>query len=98
MSLQDLGVRELTLLRLYTSCQLRMSPQDFYAKWNVTHAQMARICGCSEPTVNRWFSQGRGSRSPEAIHLRRLAEMNLLWEFYEEIPGELWERFCPPQH
>jgi hypothetical protein len=98
MSLQDLGVRELALLRLYSRCQLGMSPQDFYAKWNVTHAQMARICGCSEPTVDRWFSKGRGSRSPEPIHLRRLAEMDLLWEFYEQIPVDLWERFCPPQH
>jgi hypothetical protein len=98
MSLRDLSPRELRLLRLYTHCQLGMSPQAFYAKWNVTHAQIARICRCSEPTVDRWFSQGRGSRSPQPPHLRRLAEMDLLWELYEQIPPPLRHRLCPPHH
>jgi len=95
MSLRDFASRERILFRLYTSCQLGLSPQEFYAKWNVTHAQMAQICRCSIPTVDRWFSQGIGHRSPEPIHLRRLAEMDFLLECYEQIPLPLRERLCP---
>ncbi|MBD2001421.1 helix-turn-helix domain-containing protein [Leptolyngbya sp. FACHB-541] len=98
MNLGDLGPRELALLRLYANCQLGMSPRDFYAKWNVTHAQMAQICGCSEPTVDRWFAGPSSYRQPEPIYLRRLAEMNLLWEFYEQIPAALKQWLCPPPH
>jgi hypothetical protein len=98
MSLRELGQRERVLLRLYSRCQLGMSPRDFYAKWNVTHAQMAQICCCSQPTVDRWFSRGSTHRSPDPLHCRRLAEMDLLWELYEQIPATLREQFCPPQH
>lgn len=94
MSLRNLGSREYTLLNLYSSCQLGIAPADFYAKWNVTHAQMAQICGCSESTVDRWFQRGRSGLSPEPIYLRRLAEIDFLWEHYEQIPAELWQRLC----
>lgn len=91
MSLRDLGQRELKLLKLYARCQLSMSPQDFYAKWNVTHAQMAQICGCSQATVNRWFSR-RTYHAPAPLYCRRLAEMDLLWEVYEQIPATIRRR------
>ncbi|HEY9697118.1 MAG TPA: helix-turn-helix transcriptional regulator [Trichocoleus sp.] len=94
MSLRELRQRELRLLRFYTCCQFGMTPQAFYAKWNVSHAQIALICGCSQSTVDRWFSQGTNRRSPSAIHLRRLAEMDLLWECYEAIPLALRQRIC----
>lgn len=94
MSLRNLGSRERTLLNLYSNCQLGITPAAFYAKWNVTHAQMARICGCSESTVNRWFQQGRGNQPPEPIYLRRLAEMDFLWNHYEQIPLELRQQLC----
>ncbi|HEY9697672.1 MAG TPA: hypothetical protein V6D10_10445 [Trichocoleus sp.] len=97
MNLRELRQRELRLLRHYTRCQLGMTPQAFYAKWNVSHAQIALICGCSQPTVDRWFSQGTNRRSPSAVHLRRLAEMDLLWECYEAIPPALLKRICPTQ-
>lgn len=98
MSPKDLGTREHTLLNLYYTCQLGMTPTAFYAKWNVTHAQIARICGCSESTVDRWFSGGKSHRLPAPIHLRRLAEMDFLWETYEEIPASLRRRLCRPQN
>jgi len=98
MSLRNFGRRELTLLRLYTHCQLAMSPQDFYAKYNVSHSTIARIAGCSVPTVDRWFSTGRSRRAPSPIHLRRLAEMDLLLESFEQLPVPLRQRLCPPQH
>jgi len=94
MSLKNLGVREQTLLNLYCQCQFEMSPANFYAKWNVTHAQIAAICGCSESTVDRWFQRSRSSQLPEAIYLRRLAEMDFLWENYEQIPTELRQQVC----
>jgi len=96
MSLRNLEQRELLLLRLYTNCQLKMSHRDSYAKWNVTHAQMAQICGCLEPTVDRWFAGESNYRSPAPVYLRRLAEMDLLWEFYEQIPLPLRQWLCPP--
>jgi hypothetical protein len=94
MSPQDLGQRELTLLQLYCGCQLGMTPQAFYARWGVTHAQIAQICGVSEPTVARWFSQGKARRSAEAKHRRKLAEMHFLWEEYERIPLRLRQQLC----
>jgi hypothetical protein len=91
--------REQKLLNLYINCQLAMSPQDFYTKWDVTHAQMAQICRCSEPTVDRWFAQGKNRRAPEPAYLRRLAEMDFLWEHYEDIPTALKKMLCTkPSH
>lgn len=98
MKPQDLGQREHTLLQLYCGCQFGMSPQAFYARWNVTHVQMAQICGVSEATVNRWFSQGKNRRLAEAIHRRKLAEMNFMWEEYERIPQRLRQHLCPTRH
>jgi hypothetical protein len=71
-----------------------MSPADFYAKWSVTHTQMTRICGCSVSTVDRWFLEGGGYRPPEPGYLRRLAEVDFLWEHFEQIPAVLWQQMC----
>lgn len=97
MTPQDLEERELRLLRLYRGCQFGMTPQAFYARWAVTHAQIAQICGVSEPTVDRWFSQGKNRRAAEAIHRKKLAEMNFIWEQYERIPRRLLQHFCSPR-
>ena len=67
MNPQALGQREIRLLRLYCGCQFGMSPQAFYARWDVTHAQIAQICGISQPSVDRWFSLGKNRRTAEAI-------------------------------
>lgn len=97
MNLRNFGRRELRLLRLYTHCQLAMSPQDFHVKYDVSHSTLAKIAGCSVPTVDRWFSSGRNRRSPSSIHLRRLAEMDLLLESFEQIPSSLRQRLCSTQ-
>ena len=86
--------REHTLLKLYLNCQFGLSPSAFYSKWDVTHAQMAKICGCSESTVDRWFLNGKGHRAPKPIYLRRLAEINFLWEHYEKLPVFLRQSLC----
>jgi hypothetical protein len=98
MSLQPLGQRERRLLRLYYRCQLGMSPQTFYAKWEVTHLQIAQICQCSLPTVDRWFAGGSTQRPPRPVYLRRLAEVDLLWESYEAMPQSLRKRLCSPRY
>lgn len=97
MSPRHLSRHELALLKRYSACQMRLTPQAFYAKWNVTHRQIAQICCCSLPTVDRWFSQGTAHRFPEPAHLRRLAEMDFLLEHYTEIPQSLWQKLCSPE-
>ncbi|MBD2101010.1 helix-turn-helix domain-containing protein [Leptolyngbya sp. FACHB-261] len=97
MSGKHLSDRELTLLQLYSGCYLSMQPQDFYLKWSVTHEEMARICRCSISTVDRWFLQGRNRRVAEPIYTYRLAEMDFLWESYEQIPKALRRRLCRQQ-
>ncbi len=66
---------------------------EFYRKWNVTQRQIAMICGCSLANVERWFGSTR--MVPEPIYTRRLAEMDLLWELWEQIPNEVREQVCP---
>jgi hypothetical protein len=83
---RSLGEEERVLLEFYSKCTLRMSPQEFYSRWAVTHAQMAQICGCSLPTVDRWFAQGEGRREAEPLYQRRLAEMHVLWKHYYKLP------------
>ena len=96
MSFQHpLTAREYRLMVIYRACQFGMSPIEFYQKWNVTHAQMAQICGCSESTVDRWFLRGKSYRKPLPLYCRRLAEMDFLWEHHAEIPDHLWQQLCP---
>ena len=89
---QPLNNKQLTLLNLYSNCQLSMNVFEFYQKWNVTQRQIAAICGCSLSTVERWFGSQR--RVPEAIYTRRLAEMDLIWELWSQIPDEIKRKLC----
>lgn len=89
---KTLGNREIALLNLYSNCQLSMDVFEFYQKWNVTQKQIAHICGCSLSTVERWFGSQR--RTPEAVYTRRLAEMDLIWELWSELPSNIREQLC----
>lgn len=91
-SRQPLSSRQIALLNLYSNCQLSMDVFEFYQKWNVTQRQIATICGCSLSTVERWF--GRERRVPEPLYARRLAEMDLIWESWLQIPSEVREKLC----
>ena len=90
---QPLSPRQIALLNLYSNCRLSMDVFEFYQKWNVTQRQIAAICGCSISTVERWF--GSQARTPEPIYTRRLAEMDLIWELWSQIPDEIKTRLCP---
>ena len=94
---RSLTNREQNLVSIYSQCQLGMTPQRFYAKWDVTHEQMSEICFRSYSTVKGWFKQGRHYRRPTPDDLRHLALMDFLLEHFEEIPSELWDLLCSPE-
>ncbi|MBD2357012.1 helix-turn-helix domain-containing protein [Tolypothrix sp. FACHB-123] len=91
---RHLQIREQNLIDLYSHCQLGMTPKNFYAKWDVNHEAIARICSRSLSTVRRWFSKGRNYRSPMPSDLRHLALMDFLLEHFEEIPEEFLKILC----
>ena len=95
MSPRPLTSHEQQLINQYSYCRLGMTPQAFYAKWQVSQEEMAAICGCSVSTVRRWFKRGRGYRRPSAIDLRHLAIMDLFLSHFDEIPKELKDMICP---
>ncbi len=85
--------REQTLMALYIYWQFEMTPQQFYAKWEVTYEEMALICNRSSSTVQHWFSRHH-YRRPTPTDLRHLALMDFLWEHFEEIPRALFDLLC----
>ena len=96
MNLRPLGEREQNRLRLYTYCQLGITPQHFYSKWQVSQEDIASICSRSISTVRSWFRTGQNYRSPLPIDLRHLALMDFLLEHWEDIPESLKNQLCPP--
>ena len=87
--------RDRNLIALYSQCQLRMTPQQFYAKWKVSQEELALICSRSISTVGRWFSQGRYHQRPTPNDMHHLALMDFLLEHGEKIPEPLWNLLCP---
>ncbi len=88
--------RENNLIQLYSYCSLGMTPQRFYAKWDVDQDDIALICDRSISSVRRWFQRGRNYRPPRLVDLRHLALMDFLLEHFEEIPEEVRALLCPP--
>jgi len=95
MNLRPITKRERKLINLYSYCQLGMTPQQFYSKWNVNYEVMSLICDRSISTVRRWFQRGRNYRPPQPADLRHLALMDFLLEHFEDIPEELRNLLCP---
>ncbi len=94
---RPLTERERNLIALFSYCQVQMTPQQFYDKWQVTHKQVALICSRSIPTVGRWLRKGGKRRHPHPNDLRQLALMDFLLEHFEEIPKPLLDSLCPPK-
>ena len=92
---RPLNKREQDLIKLYTNCQMEMTPKHFYSKWQVSHEQLAQICSRSLSTVRCWFLRGRLYRRPLPSDLRHLALMDFLLEHFEEISPELFYQLCP---
>lgn len=94
MTPRPLTPREQSLITLYSYCQLGMTPQQFYAKWQVSQETIAIVCSRSVSTVRRWFRKGRSYRRPTAIDLRHLALMDFLLDHFEQIPPALRDALC----
>jgi hypothetical protein len=94
MSPHPLSSHEQQLIEWYSYCQLGMTPQRFYAKWQVSQEEMAAICSRSVSTVNRWFRKGRSYRRPTLVDLRHLALMDFLLDHFDQIPVELRQALC----
>ncbi|MEO0983982.1 MAG: helix-turn-helix domain-containing protein [Cyanobacteria bacterium J06639_14] len=94
---RPLTPREQHLLDRYSQCQLGMTPQTFYAKWQVSQEEMAAICSRSVSTVRRWFHKGRSYRRPTMVDLRHLALMDFLFDHFDQIPENLREALCPTE-
>jgi hypothetical protein len=90
-----IGERELRLIELFANCRVEMTPRQFYSKWAVTYAQMAKLCRCDAVTVSRWFGRGRNYQPPNHYHQWYLALADIFLESYEEIPEEFLNRLCP---
>ena len=97
MNPRPLAQREQHLIELYSYCQLGMTPQQFYAKWQVNQEEIACICSRSASTVRRWFRQGCSYRRPTPADLRHLALMDFLLEHFEQIPEDLRFTLCLPK-
>ncbi|NEQ46963.1 MAG: helix-turn-helix domain-containing protein [Leptolyngbya sp. SIOISBB] len=94
---RPLTPREQNLLDRYSQCQLGMTPQAFYTKWQVSQEEIATICSRSVSTVRRWFHKGRSYRRPTIVDLRHLALMDFLLDHFEQIPENLREALCPTE-
>ena len=94
MNPRPLTEREQTLIDLYGYCSLGMTPQQFYAKWQVNQEAIAFICARSMSTVRCWFKRGKSYRRPMPNDLRHLALMDFLLQHWEDIPEELKNRLC----
>jgi hypothetical protein len=97
MNPRPLTQREQELIERYSYCQLGMTPQRFYAKWQVSQEVMAAICSRSVSTVRGWFRRGRSYRRPTVTDLRHLALMDLLLDQAEQISPDLLNTLCPPK-
>ena len=95
MNPRPLNSRSQRLLNWYSYCQLTMTPQTFYAKWQVSQEDIAAICSRSISTVRRWFGKGESYRRPSAIDLRHLALMDFVLDHFDELPEELQQALCP---
>jgi hypothetical protein len=94
MNPRPLTEREQTLIDLYGYCSLGMTPQQFYAKWQVNQEAIAFICSRSMSTVRCWFKRGKSYRRPMPNDLRHLALMDFLLQHWEDIPEQLKNRLC----
>ncbi len=86
--------REQRLIKLYAGCQLAMTPEQFYTKWDVKQEIIALVCSRSLSTVHCWFTKGRSYRPPKPHDLRHLALMDFLLEHFEIIPSEVLQHLC----
>ena len=62
-----------------------LSPDEFLARWTLTYQDLSQICCCSVSTVEHWFAQGAGRRSPAASYQKLLALADFLLTYGESV-------------
>ena len=55
-----------------------LEPDEFLKNWNVTYAEVAKICNCSESTVSSWFIS-KGKHKPSKAYKIKLAIVHQIW-------------------
>jgi hypothetical protein len=53
--------------------------ETFTERWKLSYKELAKICFCSEDTVQRWFVKSANRRQPTLQHKFFLALTNKLW-------------------
>lgn len=62
-----------------------LTPDDFLARWSLTYQDISQICCCSVSTVEHWFTEGAGRRSPAQSYQKLLAIANFLLVYSDSI-------------
>lgn len=68
-----------------------LSPDAFLARWTLTYQDLSQICCCSLSTVEHWFAQGAGRRSPAASYQKLLAIADFLLRNSDSV--HTWRQF-----
>lgn len=70
-----------------------LTPDDFVVRWTLSYRQISQICCCSLSTVEHWFAQGSGRRSPAESYQKLLAIADFLLSNGESIHywQQLWQ-------
>lgn len=70
-----------------------LTPDDFVARWTLSYRQISQICCCSLSTVEHWFAQGAGRRSPAESYQKLLAIADFLLSNGESVHywQQLWQ-------
>ncbi|MBW4474315.1 MAG: helix-turn-helix domain-containing protein [Stenomitos rutilans HA7619-LM2] len=67
-----------------------LSPDAFLARWTLTYLEVSQICCCSVSTVEHWFSEGTGRRSPADSYQKLLAVADFLL-MHGETVQHVWQ-------
>jgi hypothetical protein len=82
-------------IRSFIYSEVRMTPQQFIYKWDVTQEFIAELCNCDVRTVHRWLASGRNYSPPLRCHQWELAFADLILSDFEGLPDKLKSLFCP---
>jgi hypothetical protein len=71
--------RHWELFKVDSQSRVLMEPEEFIAIWEIDHAGLAKLTGCSLATVRGWFTNGRSHRDPKPWHKAQLAYWHQRW-------------------
>lgn len=86
--------RQWQLFNRYAHCPPPMHPRAFLQRWDLDYPALAKLAGVTRDTVNHWFSIGAGSREPSDHYCQRLASIDFLWRYHEQLPQAWLDLWC----